>query len=108
MDILSAQKLARGLMDAHGLKDWAFKFDGANMRFGYCFWSKKVISLSLNMTAANSEHDVKETVLHEIAHALVGEKCGHDFTWKMKCHEIGCSYERCYGSNIKNAAKGWR
>ena len=108
MNPAEAAKLARSLMDKHGITSWTFKFDSANIRFGCCDWEKKTISLSLNMTAANSVHDVKETILHEIAHALVGRKHGHDFAWKMKCLEIGCPCKRCYSQHVKNAARGWK
>lgn len=37
------------------------------------------------------EEDIKDTVLHEIAHAIVGGKHHHDCVWKACCNKIGCS-----------------
>jgi len=36
-----------------------------------------------------SDELVRDTLLHEIAHALVGTAHGHDEVWKAKCLEIG-------------------
>ena len=36
------------------------------------------------------EKHVLDTILHEIAHALVGSHHKHDAVWKAKCKEIGC------------------
>lgn len=34
--------------------------------------------------------DIKDTVLHEIAHAIVGGKHHHNNVWKACCNKIGC------------------
>ena len=39
---------------------------------------------------ANDE-EIIDTVLHEIAHAIVGPGQGHNLIWKKKAIEIGCS-----------------
>lgn len=44
----------------------------------------------------NDEARVKNTILHEIAHALVGGGHGHDWAWRSKALEIGCDGNRCY------------
>ena len=98
MNLAHAQQLAESLMAQHRLtaKGWSFEFDTAKRRFGCCNFSNKVISLSAPLTNANEEAQVKDTILHEIAHALVGSGHGHDSVWKAKCREIGCKDERCY------------
>ena len=39
--------------------------------------------------------EVKDTLLHEIAHALVGSQHQHNTTWRDKAIEIGCKGNRC-------------
>jgi len=52
------------------------------------------ISLSRYLISLNGEEEVRETILHEIAHALVGYSHGHDRVWKLKAMEIGCTPHR--------------
>ena len=98
MDINAAKKIAIELMKKHGLTKnyWTFKFDNAKRRFGYCYSLRKTISLSRPITELNTEKEVRNTILHEIAHALVGCEHGHDIIWKTKALEIGCTGDRCY------------
>ncbi len=98
MNLVTAKHLAIQLMDKHGLLDkgWSFEFDTAKRRFGVCRYGTKRIGLSQPLTEANDEIQVVDTILHEIAHALVGHGHGHDSVWKAKCVEIGAKPERCY------------
>ena len=48
---------------------WTFLFDRAIRRFGNCNYTKRQISLSAKLTLLNDEPVVRETLLHEIAHA---------------------------------------
>jgi predicted SprT family Zn-dependent metalloprotease len=100
MNLQDAKNLAIELMDKHGLLDgrWHFEFDNAKNRFGCCNHTYKRISLSKNLVALNDEARVKNTILHEIAHALVGSKHGHDYVWRRKALEIGCDGNRCFSS----------
>lgn len=100
MDTNKALLLARTLMLKHKLDDWHFEFDGAKRRFGRCNQSRKLISLSVVLTDLNDEDKVKDTILHEIAHALLGAGHGHDRYFKMKCVEIGCAPKRTYGDEV--------
>ena len=98
MLLREAKELAVQLMSEHGLLDqgWHFKFDSARSRAGVCMYRKKVIGLSRYLTKAMSDEKVKDTILHEIAHALVGGRHGHDRVWQAKAIEIGCNGLRCY------------
>jgi len=90
MEIKNVRTLARTLMDENGLDSWKFKFDSAKRRLGQCSFRDKRISLSRTLAELNSEEQVKDTILHEIAHAL----CPLDFhseKWKRKARELGCS-----------------
>ena len=92
----SILKLALGLLREHGLKKWRFKFDHSTRRAGCCNYREKLISISFNLARNASDEDIHDTILHEIAHALVGKKHNHDAVWKAKALEIGCSGERTH------------
>jgi predicted SprT family Zn-dependent metalloprotease len=97
MELTTAKNLAIELMTKHGLiaKGWGFEFDNAKRRFGYCSYRGKMIGLSKHIVSLNDESHVKNTILHEIAHALcIGH--GHDWVWRQKAIEIGCNGDRCY------------
>ena len=100
MDLFKAKELAKILMSKHDLtsKGWRFEFDNAKRRFGCCNHRYRKISLSKALVSINDEARVKNTILHEIAHALVGGGHGHDAVWRNKAIQIGCDGKRCYTS----------
>lgn len=101
MNLNQAQKLALDLMKHHGLIDsgWKFKFDRALRCLGGTRYNRltgeRRITLSTYNTATREEAAVRNTILHEIAHALVGAGMGHGLVWYTKAREIGCDGKRC-------------
>ncbi len=96
MDLREAAGMAQELMAEHGLRGWSFRFDRARVRAGACHHHTRTITLSPWITAAHDRGQVRETVLHEIAHALVGPRHAHDAVWRARARSIGASGERCY------------
>ncbi len=94
-----ARRLARNLMDQHGLDHWRFEFDNARRRAGCCHWSEKKISLSKHFVHLNDTQRIRQTMLHEIAHALVGASHGHDAVWRRKCLAIGGDGKRRFDAD---------
>lgn len=92
---LTVRRLARELLDRHGLRDWAFGFNRRVRGLGLCRHDLKVIELSWHFAQRNTEDEIIDTLLHEVAHALAGPGHGHDATWKAKCVEVGARPERC-------------
>ena len=88
--------LARSEMDKYGLCDWKLELDHAKVRAGACHFTEKKISFSRNFIKHADELDINDTILHEIAHALVGPNHGHDSVWKIMAKKIGCSAKRCH------------
>lgn len=100
--------LARTIMDQHGLTDWAFDLDNAKRRAGCCFYRSKIITLSRHYVERNLDKpdDLRDTILHEVAHALAGHAAGHGDAWKAVCVQIGARPKRCYDSQAINMPKG--
>lgn len=105
MELQKAKAKATELIEQH-CPDFTFKFDNAKVRFGCCNYRTKTISLSKHLVAMNDEAKVTDTILHEIAHAIVGKKHNHDFVWRAKAIEIGCDGNRCYDGNKVSRPKG--
>ncbi len=88
--------LAAGLLQEFKLNNWVFRFDHSTRRAGCCNYHKKLISISSALARNASAADIRDTLLHEIAHALVGKNHNHDWLWRTKAKEIGCSGERTH------------
>lgn len=90
------QMEAHALMREHGLTGWRFKFDAARKRGGLCSHSEKTISLSRYLAPAWGDAEVRDVILHEIAHALVGPGMGHGVVWQRKLLSIGGTGSRTH------------
>ena len=98
--------LARELVARHGLTGWSVRLDHARRRFGCCHYSRKLITLSRPLVLLNEEAQVRDTILHEIAHALT-PGAGHGARWKRRCVEIGAKPVRCYtDASVRSPARG--
>ncbi len=75
---------------------WKFAFDLAPARAGICRYTEKQITVSVTYCQKASKAEIVNTILHEIAHAIVGPNHGHDAVWKAVAKRIGCTAERCH------------
>lgn len=89
MNLTAAQRHMRDLMHQHGLGNWHFEFDRAVKRRGQCNHTDRKITMSRRLTELATEDEAEQTMLHEIAHALVGAGHGHDRVWLAKARSIG-------------------
>ncbi len=93
---------------------YRFEFDNAKRSFGRCFYVKKKITLSLPLCLHNLDKlnaKIKDTILHEIAHALSvhifgREGKGHGYNWQSIARQIGSDGKRCFDSSKVNTPKG--
>lgn len=107
MDTRDALVLARALVAEHGLRDWTVSLDRAKTRAGACHYGKRLITLSGPLTRLHSEGHVRDTILHEIAHALVGPKHRHDKVWRETALRIGSTGERCVSADAPKVEGEW-
>lgn len=89
MDLLEAQDLAIMTMEKHGLNDWLFDWSRAKTFLGLCSYNKQTIYLSKPLTEVNTVETMTDTIMHEIAHALVGPGKGHGPEWKAMAVALG-------------------
>lgn len=85
----------RQVLCIYGLGEWSFGWDRAVRRLGICYPTKKRIALSRPFVARYLDRpdEIRDTILHEIAHALAwvryGRRQAHGCVWKAICREIG-------------------
>ena len=71
---------------------WKIGLDHAMKRLGQTDYNKKLITVSRHFLRGPNcnEKRIRNTVLHEIAHVLVGPNHSHDKVWKNMALKIGC------------------
>ncbi len=89
MRLEDAQALAERLIKKHLPEGWTFEWNRRRRGFGVCWHGSKRITLSKINTPSETEEATEQTILHEIAHALVGLEHGHDKVWKAMARSIG-------------------
>ena len=107
MEVTTALAMGRRLLREHGLDGWQIVTDGAKTRAGVCRFGRRQIGISAPLTALHDEAEVRDTILHEIAHALVGPQHGHDAVWRAKAIEIGSSGGRCSSPDAPRVVGDW-
>jgi len=91
---LLAAALARELLTAHGLTGWSFSFNRSRVNMGVCKYGPRTIELSTFFVERNTDEAIRDTLLHEIAHAVAGRGAGHGPPWKAMCLRVGARPER--------------
>lgn len=103
MNKTQATVLTKTLINKYLPNDWKFAWNKRRSALGVCSYRKQVIGLSEYLIPFISDEEVKDTILHEIAHALswirYGE-AGHGPAWKQVCLEIGAKPKRCFTGDL--------
>lgn len=84
-----AIKMALELMKKHRVGSWNLMIDHDKNFAGYTIHKAKEIGLSQVFLKMNTPKEVKDTVLHEIAHALCPEGEDHGPLWKETAKKLG-------------------
>lgn len=102
MDTTRAEILTRELLVEHGLAHLRFEWHASHRAVGACHfvrrniftaWMAVKISLSLGLVQHNDESIIRNTILHEIAHAKAGKNAGHGPIWKLAAVSVGAKPE---------------
>lgn len=108
MDLVDVERLARSEMARAGLDpSWALAWDHARRRAGRCSFTERTISLSKPLMRLYDEAAVREVVLHEIAHALVGPDHNHDSVWRARARALGGSGRASLPSTLPKPPATW-
>jgi predicted SprT family Zn-dependent metalloprotease len=106
MELKQAEILANDLMRQFLPSSWHLQWNNCKTIFGRCNLTKKIIFLSKPIVRLNDEATVKDTILHEIAHALVEPGAGHGGRWQRMAIVVGCRPERCYDEEVVKIPEG--
>ena len=113
MDWSQAVTLARTLMNEHGLGHVPFEATNAKRQFGVTTHrvtsrfgtvvNEELVSIGLSrpLTVVNDEACVRDTILHEIAHAKAGYAAAHGYAWRQVARSIGAQPDRVCGDGVK-------
>jgi predicted SprT family Zn-dependent metalloprotease len=100
--LIETRQLAQQLLAQHGdpslaEQGWTFEFSNKRREIGTCRYNNKVINVSKWYIDSHPDQ-IKDTILHEIAHALTFERYGgnhgHNHAWRMMCIEVGANPTR--------------
>ena len=89
MNLQDAESLAIRLIREHLDSSWSFRWNRRQRAFGLCNYTKKTIELSRVLTETETEYATRQTILHEIAHAIAGFDAGHGPKWKFHARQLG-------------------
>ncbi|HZK05084.1 MAG TPA: SprT-like domain-containing protein [Actinomycetaceae bacterium] len=90
MNLHDVEKLARAELKAAGLDGtWRIAWDNARRRAGNTRYLDHTISFSMPLMSLYEPDVVREVILHEIAHAIVGPHHGHDAVWAATARRLG-------------------
>jgi len=86
-----ASNFLREQLDLNGLQEWHVRLttDLSRPFLGMCSYKDKCIILNAHHIDIHPDVEVKNTILHEIAHALMPMH-GHDSFWMEKAKALGC------------------
>ena len=93
MELAQARHLAISLIREHLSDEWTFSWINAKKVYGQCNYVRKQILLSKVLTIHRSENAVRQTILHEIAHALAPGH-GHNRVWRKVAESLGVQRPR--------------
>lgn len=90
------KEYARAKLNELGLTSWRFEFSNTKRQIGVCEYRSKTIKLSQRWAEVLEDAEIKDVILHEIAHALTPHDPPHGKAWQAVCRRIGAKPERVW------------
>lgn len=90
------EKRATELMQKHQVDNYKFVINNNSKCVGLCNAHTHTIAISLHHALNDDECEIENTILHEIAHALVGVHHGHKKIWQDKAKQLGVTWTKKY------------
>lgn len=106
-DLARVRTWADALIRLHLDPSWTFAFDHARTRAGLCNYTKKRISVSRHIALLSEDDDIHQVLLHEVAHAIAGQKAGHGPKWRAVAAELGYVGGRTHDGPVPNELAPW-
>lgn len=82
---------ARRVLALYRLEGWRVVVSQKKRKLGYCDYTTRTISLSGFHLDTDDDDEIRDTILHEVAHALAGPEARHGNTWVRIARSIGCN-----------------
>lgn len=111
MNVTKAHSLARDLMNLHGYGHVPFEFNRSVTSLGKTTFQGRPdvtgahrilkVGLSRKFVEILPEDEIRDVILHEIAHMIVGPKAGHGPVWKATARRIGAKPQRCASASAR-------
>lgn len=108
MNLNEIERNARALMTAHGVGSLAFEFDRGKKRIGATHFVRTngvVLPIKITLSRYFAEllqaEEIRETILHEIAHAKAGYGAGHGPVWKREAKALGIPANACKAASAR-------
>jgi predicted SprT family Zn-dependent metalloprotease len=98
---------ANALIALHLDPGWTFGFDNAKTRAGLCNYTAKRISVSRYLAARYEDDEIHQVLLHEVAHAMAGNRAGHGPAWKAIARDLGYEGKRLHDGAIAEEFAPW-
>lgn len=95
-NLLKVLFLAEELLRKYDLADTKIEFRNHFEALGKCHANGVKITLLLQHCLNDDMVEIKNTLLHEIAHAIVGIENGHNEVWQEKAKELGVTWAQKY------------
>lgn len=90
------ENIARSTLQQYGCENTKYSIAIFSRGMRACASASGQIKLDLNYALRGNMDDIRNTILHEVAHILVGPRHGHRRIWQEKAKEMGVIIHRRY------------